>query len=193
MSRKILIINGHPNPQSYCQGLCNVYKGAAQKGGYDVKLLNLHELQFDLNLKLGYSMSQDSTPDIIKAQEMIKWAEHLVFVHPVWWGSVPALLKGFIDSAFLPGFAFKYKKDSVWWDKLLSGRTARIIYTSDTPIWVYKYFYGQPSVRQLKSRTLQFCGINQVKVPGIGPIRRSTQEFRDKWLEKIYALGTKGA
>jgi len=192
MSKKILLINGHPNKESYCQALSNAYGDAAQNAGHDVKRLHLHELDFELNFKYGYSKRQDSSADILEAQKLIAWAEHLVIVHPVWWGSVPALLKGFIDTAFLPGFAFKYKENSVWWDKLLSGKTARIIYTSDTPVWVYKYVYGQPSVRQLKARTLQFCGIQQVKVLGIGPIRRSSQEFRNKGLEKVAAVGATG-
>lgn len=191
--KKILIINGHPKKDSFCNSLCEAYKTSAKIAGNDVILLNLHELDFNLNLQMGYSKQSTIEPDIQFAQEKIKWAQHIVIVHPVWWGSVPALLKGFFDTALLPGFAFKYRDKGVLWDKLLAGRTARIIYTTDTPIWIYRYFFNSPSVNQVKKRTLTFCGIDPVKVTAIGPIRKSKMEFRAKWIEKIEALGRNAA
>ncbi|MDP1802305.1 MAG: NAD(P)H-dependent oxidoreductase [Bacteroidota bacterium] len=191
--KKILIINGHPKKDSFCNSLCEAYKTSAKIAGNDVILLNLHELDFNLNLQMGYSKQSTIEPDIQFAQEKIKWAQHIVIVHPVWWGSVPALLKGFFDTTLLPGFAFKYRDKGVLWDKLLAGRTARIIYTTDTPIWIYRYFFNSPSVNQVKKRTLAFCGIDPVKVTAIGPIRKSKMEFRAKWIEKIEALGRNAA
>jgi NAD(P)H dehydrogenase (quinone) len=187
--KKILIINGHPTKNSFCEALCKTYSSAASSAGNELVLLNLYELDFKINFQNGYTKKTEPKKDILLAQEKIKWANHIVIVHPVWWGSVPALLKGFFDTALLPGFAFKYRKEGMLWDKLLSGKTAHLIYTSDTPIWIYKLFFSAPSVNQVKKRTLQFCGINQVKVTGIGPIRKSTQEFREKWIEKIAKFG----
>ena len=189
--KKILIINGHPNKNSYSQALAEAYKDGASSKGNHVVLLSLSELQFDLSLAQGYTKAMTLEPDLNFAQEKITWAEHIVIVHPVWWGSVPALLKGFFDRVLLPGFAFKYRKDSPLWDKLLKGRTARIIYTSDTPIWLYTWFFRAPSVNQVRSRVLEFCGITPVKVTAIGPIRKSSQEFREKWLEKVKRIGEK--
>jgi putative NADPH-quinone reductase len=87
-------------------------------------------------------------PDLLAAWEKILWAEHLVWIYPIWWGSMPAILKGFIDRLFLLGFAFKKKENSVWWDKLLTGKSARIITTLDQPKWYFYYdikdqFFGQ--------------------------------------------------
>lgn len=191
--KKILIINGHPKKDSFCNSLCDVYKKSAKTAGNEVVLLNLYELEFNLNLEFGYSKQNSVAADIQLAQEKIKWAEHIVIVHPVWWGSVPALLKGFFDTTLLPGFAFKYKDNSVFWDRLLTGRSARIIYTTDTPVWIYKYFFNAPSVNMVKKRILGFCGISPVKVTGIGPIRKSKIEFRQKWIEKIEELGKNAA
>ena len=191
--KKILIINGHPKKDSFCNSLSDTYKISAVASGNEVVLINLYELEFNLNLQNGYSKQNVNEPDIQFAQEKIKWAQHIVIVHPVWWGSVPALLKGFFDTTLLPGFAFKYRENSVFWDKLLTGRTARIIYTTDTPIWIYKYFFNSPSVNQVKKRTLGFCGIGPVKVTAIGPIRKSKLEFRQKWIEKVEQLGKNAA
>lgn len=78
----------------------------------------------------------------------------MVIIHPVWWSNLPALLKGFIDRVFLPGFAFQYRQNGLGWDKLLKGRTGRLIYTQDGPDWYYRWFVGRPSVRALKKGTL---------------------------------------
>lgn len=187
--RKILIITGHPDKNSYCGALAEAYKEGASSKGNHVVLVSLSELHFNLSLTHGYSKNMELEPDLQFAQEKITWAEHIVIVHPVWWGSVPALLKGFFDRVLLPGYAFKYRKNSPLWDKLLKGRTGRIIYTTDTPVWFYTWFYRAPSVNQVKSRVLEFCGISPVKITAIGPIRKSSQEFREKWLGKVKRIG----
>ena len=183
--KKILIINGHPNKESFCLALSEAYKKGSLANGSEVELLNLIDLNFNLNLTNGFSKNTELEPDIISAQQKITWANHIVIIHPVWWGSIPALLKGFFDRTLLPGFAFKYKENSPMWDKLLSGKTGHLIYTCDTPIWLYKYLFLSPSVNQVKKRTMEFCGITPVKVTAIAPIRKSTQQFRENWLLKI--------
>lgn len=115
----------------------------------------------------------------------------MVWVHPVWWGSLPAIAKGFIDGIFLPGFAFKYRENSVWWDKLLTGKTAHIVTALDQPSWCYWLVYSCPSVNQLKKSTLEFCGVKPVKVTYVGIIKDSKLESRKKWLDKIEKLGQK--
>ena len=187
--KKILIINGHPDKESFNYGISEAYKVGAIKSGAAVKELKIAELQFDPNLKYGYRKRTELEPDLLDAQEKIKWAEHLVWVYPVWWGSVPAVMKGFIDRVFLPGFAFKKREGSVWWDKYLTGKTARLICTMDQPTWYYKWVYGCPSHKAMKKLTLQFVGVKKVKITAIGPIRLSTDKFRNDWLHKIEKLG----
>jgi NAD(P)H dehydrogenase (quinone) len=189
--KKVLIINGHPNPNSFCHALAEAYYKGSHAGGNVVELLHVRDMQFNISLSHGYSRAAELVPDVKAAQEKIKWANHIVIIHPVWWGSVPALLKGFFDNVLLPGFAFKYKANSPMWDKLLKGKTGHVIYTSDTPTWLYKYFFSAPSVNQVKNRTLQFCGISPVKVTAIAPIRKSTDAFREKWLNKIERMAGK--
>lgn len=189
--KKILIINGHPNKDSYCSALAEAYKEGALTQHAEIKEIRISELNFEPNLKFGYRKRIELEPDLLEAQEKIKWADHLVWVHPVWWGGLPAILKGFIDRVFLPGFAFQYRDNSVWWDKLLTGKTAHIITTLDQPGWYYALVYGKPSTNQLKKSTLTFCGIKPVKVTYVGIIKNSSDEQRAKWLLKIRALGNK--
>lgn len=187
--KKIAIINGHPNKESFNFGVAEAYKASALESGAEIKEIIITDLNFNPNLQFGYQKRMELEPDLIKAWEIIKWADHLVWIHPVWWGGLPALMKGFIDRLFLPGFAYKYRENSVWWDKLLKGKTAHIITTLDQPGWYYWLMYGKPSVNQLKKSTLEFCGVKPVKVTYLGIIRDSKEEQRVKWLEKVKSLG----
>lgn len=187
--KKIVIINGHPNKESFNFGIAEAYKNGALKSGAEVREIIIADLKFDPNLKFGYQKRMELEPDLLEAWEQIQWADHLVWFHPVWWGGLPSITKGFIDRLFLPGMAFKYKENSVWWDKLLKNKTAHIITTLDQPGWYYWLFYGRPSVNQLKKSTLEFCGIKPVKVTYIGIIKTSDGPKRMKWLEKIQLLG----
>jgi len=187
--KRIAIINGHPNKDSFNFGIVKAYSEGAEQSGAEVKEITIAALNFDPVLHFGYQKRMELEPDLLKAWEIIQWADHLVWVHPVWWGGMPALMKGFIDRLFLPGLAYKYRENSVWWDKLLTGKTAHIITTLDQPGWYYRLFYGRPSINQLKRSTLEFCGIKPVKVSYIGIIRNSAEIQRDKWLEKVQKLG----
>ena len=93
----------------------------------------MFDLDFNSILKHGYRQWTELEPDLLMIQQDIVDADHLVFEYPTWWGTCPALLKGLIDRVFLPGFAFKYRDNSLFWDKLLKGNTARLIVTMDTP------------------------------------------------------------
>jgi NAD(P)H dehydrogenase (quinone) len=188
---KILIINGHPDPQSYNQALFEAYKRGAEASGAEVKSIQIRELDFNPNLEDGYRQRTELEPDLLKAQEVIKWADHLVWIYPVWWGGLPAMLKGFVDRTFLPGFAFKKREGSLWWDKFLKEKSARIISTMDQPTWYYRVFNKAPSHHAMKKLTMQFVGVQKVRITAIGPVRNSSDQFRSNWLKKVEKLGAK--
>ncbi|GGJ45364.1 NAD(P)H-dependent oxidoreductase [Deinococcus roseus] len=177
-----LVILGHPNNSSYCAALAENYVKGAEAAGHTTRLLRLADLNFDLNLKMGYQRKQPLEPDLQEAQKLLLWCDHLVVVFPTWWGAPPAVLKGFLDRVLLPGFAFKYRKDSVLWDKLLAGRTARIIVTSDSPGWWMRYRHADPAIRLMKQTTLEFCGFTPVKVSRIDSIKSRKPEALQKGL-----------
>lgn len=187
--KKILIINGHPNPDSFSTGLSLAYKKGAEKSGNEIKEISLGELRFNPNLSFGYQKRTDLEPDLLDAWKKITWAEHIVWIYPQWWGFMPALLKGFIDRLFLPGIAFKYRENSAQWDKLLSGKTAHLIHTMDYPVWYYKWFLRERGTKIMKKQILDFVGIKTVKTTLIAPIKNNTEAFRNNWLKRIEALG----
>jgi putative NADPH-quinone reductase len=187
--RKILIINGHPNKESFNAAIAKAYQAGAEQSGAALRMITIADLDFNPNLQYGYQKRMELEPDLLEAWEAIKWADHLVWIHPVWWGGLPALLKGFIDRLFLPGMAFQYRQGSIFWDKYLKGKSARIITTLDQPGWIYRLLFGRPSVNQLRKATLQFCGIKPVRVTYIGIIKTADAAQRAQWLDKIRQLG----
>jgi NAD(P)H dehydrogenase (quinone) len=187
--KKILIINGHPDEKSFCNSLTQSYKKGADSAGADCKLVNLYDLKFNPILNHGYRLITKLEPDLLEIQQDILNADHLVLVYPNWWGTYPALLKGFIDRVFLPGFAFKYLEKSPLPAKLLKGKTARLIVTMDTPAWYYFLVNRRPGHNSMKIGILGFSGIKPVKISSFSPLRSSDEKKRKKWLAEVEKLG----
>ena len=188
MSKKILVVDGNPNPESFGASLAGSYVDSAQKSGAEVKRIDIRSLQFDPNLLQGYDSLPTLEPDLQEAIDSMLWCEHMVWVHPIWWQGLPAMMKGFIDRTFLPGVTFKYVKGPIP-KKLLAGRTGHIIATADTPGWYQWMFNGNAPLKQLKRGTLQFCGVKPVRSTYIAPIRKSSLEFRENWLQRVAGFG----
>lgn len=191
MKSNILVILGHPDSKSLDGALAEAYAKGAESAGADVRVLKLGELAFDPIRRSGFGKTLELEPALVKAQELITWANHIVFVYPNWWGSMPALMKGFFDRAFTSGFAFNYRKESPMWDKLLKGRTAHLIVTMDTPSWFYRWIWHRPGHHQMKSTILGFCGIKVTGITEFAPVTGSSQEQREGWIEKVKQLGGK--
>ena len=189
MRNKVLIINGHPKIGSFNHAIAEAYKKGAETNNIEVRQLDIADLKFKPFLE-GSNENIEPEPDIAKAQELITWAEHLVWVYPTWWYTMPALMKSFIEQTFLSGFAFKYKKSTkmVKWDKNLEGKSASFISTMDAPPWYYKYFLGDPGYKTFKN-IMKFCGIKPIKRTYFGSVKVSDEKQRKQWLMKAEQLG----
>jgi putative NADPH-quinone reductase len=188
MSKRILVLAANPKVNSFVNYLAEAYANSAQKNN-EVQLLKISDMEFSVDLSSGYAEEQSMEDPLKSFQSSLEWCEHLVVFTPIWWGSLPAKLKGLFDRTFLPGFAFQYEKGKLIPTKLLKGKTARIVMTMDTPPWYYYLIQGAPAIKQLKTTTLKFVGFNSVKSKMIGPIISSTKESRSKWINEIVELG----
>ncbi len=185
---KILTILAHPSKKSFNNALLQKYIKGAKKNN-EVKTLYLGKLKFNPILKEGYIKIQKLEPDLIKAQSLISWADKITIIYPTWWTTPPALLKGFFERAFLPGFGFKYT-DERNWIKLLRGKSARIIVTMDSPSWYYRFITGDPGYKSIKG-TLGFCGISPIQRTYIDNIKFKSLKQRKGILKNIYRVGLK--
>jgi len=183
MKNKILIINGHPNSDSFNFALSEAYKKGAAQSGKIVKILNLNELKFDLN-QTNFKLENVST-DIKNSQEQIIWADHLVWIYPIWWYTMPALMKIFIEQVFVSGFAFKYLETKnqkiVKWEKYLTGKTAELIATMDAPPFYYKFIVKDPGYKSLKA-SFSYCGMKITGKTYFGSVKLSSETQKKKWL-----------
>ncbi len=184
--KKILIINGHPNLKSFNYALSEAYKKGASTQNAEVRLINIAKLDFDAFALKSFD-SFEVPDDILKAQKEIKWADHLVWIYPTWWATIPAIMKSFFEQTFLMGFAAKYEESGKI-TKLLKNKSARIISTMDTPPWFFKLFLGDPAFKTHKAN-MNFCGIKPLKRTYFGPLIKSDEKQRNKWLKDVEKLG----
>jgi putative NADPH-quinone reductase len=187
MNKKVFILVGHPDKESFNRKLAEAYKAGAEASGHDTRLTNLGDLSFDPILHNGYREIQELEPDLKKIQEDIKWCDHFVIIYPSWWSTMPAILKGMFDRVWLPGFAFKFHPNGLWWDGLLKGRTARVFVTSDAPPIFTRIIFGD-TTNEIRKGILWFAGIS-VSVKKIGPLKKINEEKKQKWLNKMKSWG----
>lgn len=185
---RVLVILGHPRPASFCRALARSYCQGARAAGADLATIDLAALRFDPDVRTVSPTQQPLEPDLERARKLIAWADHLVFIYPAWWGVAPARLRGFLDRVLLPGFAFGERADGRF-EGLLSGRTAHLIITLDTPPAIYGLVYRAPGLNAMQRSVLGFCGIKTTVKRLLGPVRSSSEEKRSAWLEEARSLG----
>ncbi len=195
MKKRVLVLLGHPRVKSYCAELAAAYVRGVRKGGADVKYVKLIDLHFDAIGAHDYRSAPSLERDLVKMQQLIKWCEHFVVVYPTWWGSAPALLKGFFDRVLTSGFAFKYREDGWGWEKLLKGRSARIITTTGGPWALNHFIYHAPGIKSLKWATFWFSGIWPVRVAEFNGLNTKwmTEVKRKRWIKDVEQIGERDA
>lgn len=188
MHKKILIINAHPKKDSFNFALANNYRLGAESSGAEVQVLNIVDIEFN-RFKIAFDNEQTDEA-IKKVQQLIHWADHTVWVFPLWWYNMPALMKALIEQTFLSGFGFRYYKSGTTakMEKLLHGKTAHIISTMDAPPWYYIYWLGDPVGKTLKA-SFSYCGMKLKKRTYLGIVKSSSDNQREKWLQKVKKLG----
>lgn len=185
---RIYVLLAHPDKDSLNGQLADAYCEGARANGHEVRLQRLGDMHFDPILWKGHKVVQALEPDLVQAQQSIIWCQHWVILYPIWWGSVPALFKGFLDRTLYEGFAYQYHTEDPWWDKLLKGRSAHIITTCDAPsIWIW-WQYRNSDLNTVKRAVLGFCGISPVKVTRLDRVRYADAAKREQWITALFNL-----
>lgn len=189
--KKILVIDAHPRADSLVAALAQTYAEAAAQAGAHVEILPLR------NLNIDYARDpQGSYPieiDIARAQAALQRADHLVFAFPVFWGLFPAVLKGFIDRVFLPGFAYDYIEGKPLPRQYFKGKTARLLYTMDAPKLFHRLWYRACAENALSRATLWYTGVKTTGRTSFHDVRHSTPEKRQTWLQTTRKAAAKDA
>ena len=186
--KKILIVSAHPSREGKTHSIAEAYKSESEKAGHSVTLLDLYVsenrlplLSFETMREWPKSEQQD------RMKTLISDADELVFVHPIWWGTVPAVLKNWIDTIFEAGFAFRYTHEGKV-EKLLTGKTAKVFATCGAPAFIYALPI-LPFRSFWKTAVLGFCGVKVTDIQILGSVDKGSEQDRvagmEKFLEKV--------
>lgn len=185
----VLIIYAHPNPKSFNHAVLEQVKKGLKESGHKISVIDLYQEHFDPRLIFNDNEVQrrrnlKNDPETAHYRDLISKADHLIFIYPVWWYGLPAILKGFFDRVFVSGFAYVY--EGLVPKGLLTGKSAWVIYTIDSPGWFIRLIRQNVEWTVVKKAILQFCGIRPVKRMMLAGIKGSSVRKRKRWLDYVY-------
>lgn len=190
MARNIVVINGHPDPsgERLCAALAGAYVRGASAVGHQIRRIDVGALDFPL-IRSSQDFERGELPPAIReAQEAIRWADHLVIIHPLWLGSAPAVLKGFFEQVFRYGFALSAPGGPV--KRLLAGKSARVVVTMGMPAPVFRWVFGAYGLKGLTRGVLWLSGFKPIARSVIGNVEAPGVAAR--WLLDVEQLGRDG-
>ena len=183
---KHLIILAHPKKESFCAAICEALHSALEATGDEVKVRDLYESDFDPVLRLNEVPGTDLAAEVRREQELVSWADHLIFIFPVWWYDRPALLKGWIDRVF--SFGFAYTVENGRGKGLLTGKKASLYLTfGSSEVHVSELHPGATDwvMEAMAVGTLGYCGLECVEKVSLYALSELTPEERSGLLLEL--------
>jgi putative NADPH-quinone reductase len=181
----VLVIKGHPDSSSLSSALADAYAQAAVSCGATLTCLDLAQLKFDPILRRGYKEEQALEPDLVAASAALRAAQHVAWFFPMWWGGPPALVKGFVERVFTPGYAFRYRGRNQMPVKLLSGRSARLVSSMDSPLAWYTLALRRALHAAFGTGTLSFVGFAPIRTSMFYELRFRSEIERKRAFEQV--------
>lgn len=191
MKRQVVVIDGHPDPAPgrLCHALADAYARGVESAGNTAEVVRLAELEIPLLRSADEFNNQPPVAAVQDVQRAIESASHIVLVYPLWLGTMPALMKAFLEQLFRPGFAFGGEGEKTMWSGKLKGRSARVVVTMGMPAFFYRWFFRAHSLKSLERNILKFCGIKPVRETLLGMVDSVSDARRDRWLQSMHELG----
>lgn len=201
---KTLIIYNHPHEGSFCSAIREAVKSGLNTGQHECKIINLDKDQFDPVMKekdlgafvkagrVGEEGLTDVDPIVLRYKKKLEWAEHLVLIFPIWWMTMPAMMKGFIDKVIFPAIAYNMVNGKLQ-SRLKSLKQVTVITTMNTPSDIYKEYFGNSIEGSLIKGTFNQIGIHDIRWISLNMVKQVGDEKRWVWLDEIenqFASGT---
>jgi len=190
--KKTLIITAHPSEHNLTKGISDIYQEVRLEQNATVEVIDLYQdkqlpyLSFNSNSDMAILSDEQKY-----YQEKVTWADEIVFIYPFWWGTMPAILKNWIDSVLTMGFAAKYGENGRPMG-LLQGKSVRVISTSGAPT----FFYCINGIRRAnkkiwKQTIVEFCGMKFDGYHLFGGMDTKSKKV-DKMLKCVHKIVSKG-
>ena len=193
MTKRIAIIQGHPDAAGHhlLNAMADAYAEAAASAGHEVRRVEVAAHDFPVVRTQADFETGEVPSALVQARDDMRWAEHWVFLFPLWHGTMPALLKAFLEHIFRPGFAMEYREKQ-FPRRLLAGRSARIVVTMGMPVMLYRWYFGALGVRAFERSMLSFAGIKPIRESFYG-LTFADEKKRLRWIEEMRGHGARGA
>lgn len=187
--KRILVVNGHPDPapEHLCSALADAYQRGAVAAGHEVSRLDVGALDFPMVRSLRDYQGSETPPDIERAQDAVKHAQHLVFVFPIWFGSPPGVLKGFFEQLLRTGYSLSSPQAAM--SSILTGKSARLIVTMGMPTPVFRFVLGGHGLAGLEKGLFLVTGVSPVRRTLLGGAQAHDPGQKARWLAEAEALG----
>lgn len=193
--KRITVLDGHPGAASLSRHFTETYARAARDAGHDVRLVHLSDLDFDIDYgDGGFASWKPLEPQIAHVLDSLEWSDHVVLSAPIWWGGLPAKLKGLLDRILIPGRTFD-TRNPTWMGvpaPMLTGKTGRFIVTSDSPRWYLRLKHGSALLRQVRGQIFGFIGIAPTRFTYFAGASHPADAQVDRWTRKVAKIGAAG-
>lgn len=185
---KTTLIFAHPYHESFSKAILDRISKTLNESDKEFHIIDLYKDKFNPVLSeqelSNYSKGISTDPLVKKYQNMLLESNELIFIFPIWWYNVPAILKGFLDKVLLKNFSWDEGKFGIV-GKLTHIKQAAIISTMDTPNWYYKLLLHSPLKHSFQKGTLKGIGIKKTKWFSHGMISSSSTKSRETFINKI--------
>jgi len=192
---KALIIYAHPYEGSFCHAVKEKVVETLKNEGKEYNLIDLYEDNFNPvmsgeDLKL-YSKGETTDKNVERYLEILGETDSLFVIFPVWWGVMPAILKGFFDKVFLPKRAYVYMKSGLLKPKFPQIKKTVIFNTLGGPKIYHNWILLFPVKKVVVNTTLKMIGAKSVKILQFDSMKKSSDQKRAKWLENVKKITVK--
>ena len=188
---KVVVVFNHPYEGSYCNAILDSVTRGLQQANHETDIINLDKDGFNpvmtaQDLK-AFRDKQPADPMVIEYKHRLEQADHVVFIFPIWWELMPAMMKGFIDKVIFPGIAFDYADNSNTRMKplLTKIKGVTLITTMNTPRILYRVIFGNPVQKALMVGTFWKLGYKNRKWISLTMVKQASVEKRKLWLTRI--------
>lgn len=185
---KPLIIYAHPYSGSFCHAVKEKIIETLKEKGEEYNIIDLYEDKFDPvmsgdDLRL-YSKGETTDPNVDKYLDLLSETSIIYLIFPVWWGVMPAILKGFFDKVFLPKRAYVYQKSGMLKAMFPQIKKAVIFNTLGGPKLYHNLILRFPVKRIVGNTTLKMIGVKKVEIVQFDSMKKSSDKLREKWLNQ---------
>ena len=196
IAMKTLIIFNHPYEGSFCSAIRDAVKSGLRKGRHSCKVINLDKDRFDpvmrekdlkafkLRGEEDLTLIDGVDPIVLRYKKKLEWAERIVMIFPIWWMTVPAMTKGFIDKVIFPGMIYKMEGGKLV-SMLSRLKQVVIITTMNTPAAIYESNFGNSIEGSLIKGTFNQIGIHDIRWISLNMVKQVGDEKRWLWLDEI--------